>query len=112
MHIFLCLCLVRVTYRDMKNNNGFAKIHTMNTQVPDNDLPVLPDIEKGKYRHYKGNFYEVIDICLHSETLEPHVLYSPLYHSVSKLWVRPYAMFTGTVEIEGVTLPRFEKVTE
>ena len=47
---------------------------------------------KGIYRHYKGNFYIVEDIAVHSETLEKMVVYRALYED-NKLWVRPYNMF-------------------
>jgi hypothetical protein len=58
------------------------------------------------YRHYKGNLYEVIDTVRHSETLEALTLYRALYGERG-LWVRPAAMFMETVEINGVTQPRF-----
>jgi hypothetical protein len=68
----------------------------------------------GKYKHYKGNFYEVLDIVLHSESLEELVLYKPLYESNNefngKLWVRPVAMFMEKVEIDGKVMPRFKQV--
>lgn len=66
-------------------------------------------IARGRYRHYKGQFYEVIDVARHSETEEEFVVYRTLYGDFS-LWIRPLAMFTETVEINGVTLPRFEHV--
>lgn len=66
-------------------------------------------IELGKYRHYKGNYYEVIGVVRHSESLEELVLYKQLYGE-GALWVRPLLMFTETVTIEGQTKPRFEKV--
>ena len=44
-----------------------------------NDLPALPVIRTGKYRHYKGGEYEVIGVARHSETLEPMVIYRALY---------------------------------
>ena len=66
-------------------------------------------IELGKYRHYKGNYYEVLGVVRHSETLEELVLYKQLYGE-GALWVRPLLMFTETVTIEGQTKPRFEKV--
>ena len=66
-------------------------------------------LEPGKYRHYKGQYYELIGIVRHSETLEELVLYKQLYGQES-LWVRPIAMFTETIEIEGQTKMRFEKV--
>lgn len=42
----------------------------------------------GRYRHYKGNEYEVIGIARHSETLCPLVVYRALYGE-GGLWVRP-----------------------
>lgn len=71
------------------------------------DLPPLPSLEKGLYRHYKGGEYEVIGVARHSESLGPMVVYRPLYNDTG-WWVRPFAMFVGTVEIDGVVRPRFE----
>lgn len=73
-----------------------------------NDLPPLPEALPGRYRHYKGGEYEVVGVVRHSETLEPLVLYKPLYNA-SGLWVRPYAMFFGTVEAGGRVQPRFAR---
>lgn len=61
----------------------------------------------GIYRHFKGNKYEVIGVARHSETEEELVVYRPLYGE-GRLWVRPLAMFTETVERDGETFPRFE----
>ena len=71
-----------------------------------------PKIKLGKYRHYKGNFYQVVGSALHSETLEPLVIYKPLYDSEVEYWVRPYDMFVGKVEHNGNILPRFELTDE
>ena len=73
------------------------------------ELPSLPEARCGRYRHYKGGEYEVIGVVRHSETLEPLVLYRPLY-SDSGLWVRPYAMFFEDIEFEGQRRPRFARV--
>lgn len=64
-------------------------------------------LQPGRYRHYKGNDYQVIDVARHSETEELLVIYRPLYGE-QKLWVRPLAMFTETVERDGELIPRFE----
>ncbi|TFZ07683.1 DUF1653 domain-containing protein [Ramlibacter humi] len=71
------------------------------------DLPPLPQPPLGRYRHYKGGEYEVVGAARHSETLEPLVLYRPLYND-SGLWVRPYGMFFEDVEIDGARRPRFQ----
>ncbi len=71
---------------------------------------VLP----GKYRHYKGKFYEVIDTAIHSETLERMVVYRALYESKDfgkdQLWVRPEKMFSEKVTVDGKEVSRFELV--
>lgn len=64
-------------------------------------------IQLGKYKHYKGNLYEVIGIARHSETLEDMVVYRALYGDFD-LWVRPLTMFQENVEINGVIMPRFK----
>lgn len=75
------------------------------------DLAPLPATPLGRYRHYKGNEYEVIGAARHSETLEPLVVYRPLYNA-SGLWVRPHAMFFEVAVFEGKRQPRFEKVAD
>ncbi|HEY6837519.1 MAG TPA: DUF1653 domain-containing protein [Geobacteraceae bacterium] len=60
----------------------------------------------GRYRHYKGNYYEVLGVARHSETEEPLVVYRCLYGDFS-LWVRPLAMFADTVVVGGDEVPRF-----
>lgn len=74
-----------------------------------NPLPPLPTTLAGRYRHYKGGEYEVIATVRHSETLEPLVLYRPL-HGCSGDWVRPHAMFFGSVVVDGTAQPRFARV--
>lgn len=73
------------------------------------DLPPLPSIPLGRYRHYKGGEYEVLGVVRHSETLEPMVLYRPLYNATG-MWVRPFDMFLETIEHEGQRQPRFSPV--
>ena len=67
------------------------------------------DIKPGKYRHFKGNMYEVIGVAKHSESLEEMVVYRALYGS-SDLWVRPVSMWNETVERDGKTFKRFEYI--
>ena len=71
----------------------------------------MSEFQKGKYRHFKGNLYEVVDLVHHSETQEPLVLYRALYGDHG-LWVRPLEMFFETIERDGKTMQPFEPVSE
>ena len=66
-------------------------------------------IKAGKYRHYKGNYYEVIGMARHSETLEDMVVYRALYGDHG-LWVRPASMWNEIVEVNGERMTRFTLV--
>lgn len=44
--------------------------------------------DKPIYKHYKGNYYQVLGECFDSETLEEKVVYQALYGE-SEIWVRP-----------------------
>ena len=70
-------------------------------------MEILP----GKYRHFKGNEYEVIGMAKHSETLEDMVVYRALYGE-RKLWVRPAKMWFETVERDGKKFTRFTKIDD
>ena len=66
-------------------------------------------IKLGKYRHFKGNEYEVIGVASHSETLEQYVVYRALYGDYG-LWIRPLVMFEETVIKDGREIKRFEYI--
>lgn len=68
-------------------------------------------LKLGKYKHYKGNEYEVLGIAKHSETQEELVVYRALYDDHG-LWVRPKKMFMEEVEIDGRIMPRFQYLGE
>ncbi len=67
------------------------------------------EIKKGKYRHFKGNEYEVIGTARHSESGEEMVVYRALYGE-GGLWVRPASMWNETVERDGSIFKRFELI--
>lgn len=66
----------------------------------------MTTIKPGRYRHFKGNEYEVIGTARHSETLEELVAYRALYDN-GGLWVRPAAMWSEIVDRNGYHGPRF-----
>ena len=78
--------------------------------IETSDEPTMPLIPAGVYEHYKGRRYEVIGVGLDSETTKPVVVYVPLYESSTPFWVRPYEMFLGFVDKDGVKVERFKKV--
>ncbi len=71
----------------------------------------MRNFQTGIYQHYKGNKYIVLGVAKHSETLEELVVYVTLYENEeSSIWVRPLAMFTENVVVDGNSVPRFKKV--
>ena len=71
----------------------------------------VSEITPGRYRHFKGNEYEVLCIARHSETTEPMVVYKALY-SEGGVWVRPADMWNETVIRDGVTYQRFTRIED
>lgn len=69
------------------------------------------DLKTGRYQHFKGNYYELIGIAKHSETLEPMVVYRALYGE-GGLWVRPAAMWMEIVHKENYHGPRFQYIDD
>ena len=66
-------------------------------------------IELGKYKHFKGNEYEVLMIALDSETSEEVVVYRDL-NNENKVWVRPLAMWNEIIERDGRLIRRFTRI--
>ena len=69
-------------------------------------------MQLGKYKHYKGKYYEVLGVAHHSETFDELVVYRSLYSSEefgeNALWVRPKKTFLEDVLVDGKKVPRFE----
>ena len=63
-------------------------------------------IRCGKYRHFKGNEYVVMDIGYHTETSEAMVIYYNC-KDPAKIWVRPLSMWNEIVKRDGYEGPRF-----
>lgn len=68
-------------------------------------------IKLGKYKHFKGNYYLVLHIAKHSETMEKMVVYKALYGEEG-IWIRPYSMWNSEVEYDGKKVKRFEYIGE
>ncbi len=66
----------------------------------------MDEIKIGKYKHFKGNEYEVLCFANHSETGEKMVVYRALYGEKS-VWVRPASMWNEEVERDGTVYQRF-----
>lgn len=71
--------------------------------------PYLPTVACGIYQHYKGPYYQVLDLVRHSETEQWLVYYRTCYGDWSR-WVRPYDMFLERITVDGVEQPRFAYV--
>lgn len=69
-------------------------------------------LKSGIYRHYKrGTEYRILAVAKDHETFEEQVVYQDI-REPEKIWVRPLAMFTEEVEVDGKKVPRFEYVGE
>ena len=79
----------------------------MTTMTVENNI-----VHPGIYKHFKGDLYEVIGEALHSETLEPMVVYKYVYGNDQGLWVRPVSIWNELVEKDGITVARFSWVRE
>jgi len=64
----------------------------------------------GVYRHYKGTKVKVLGEALHSETMEPMVVY--LHLEDGMMWVRPKKMFLETITIDGKKKERFKLINQ
>ena len=69
------------------------------------------EIRPGRYRHFKGNEYQVLGTATHSESGEPMVVYRALYGE-GGLWVRPLSMWNEWVERDGYAGSRFQFVED
>ena len=72
----------------------------------------MSNIKKGKYRHYKGKFYEVLEIGRDADTLEEYVVYRALYEESefgnNALWIRKKESFLKPTIIDGKEATRYE----
>ncbi len=69
----------------------------------------MMEIKLGKYRHFKGNEYEVVAVAKHSENLEEMVVYRSLKDK-NEYWVRPASMWNETVFCNKKEYKRFEYI--
>lgn len=60
----------------------------------------------GRYRHFKGNDYEVLQLARHSETREVLVVYRALYGNFG-VWVRPLDNWLSPAKQDGQDVVRF-----
>ena len=66
-------------------------------------------IEKGIYRHFKGNLYEVLFTAKDCDDESEVVVYKALYGD-GQIWVRSAAEFGETITRDGKDYKRFEKI--
>jgi hypothetical protein len=61
----------------------------------------------GKYRHYKGNMYQVVALAIMEATNEPAVVYKAAYGKRLQ-FIRPISDWLMMVEWQGASVPRFK----
>lgn len=91
----------------VENGNAYVRMRPYSAMIivaddivniePEDEVPVEDKdteiVVGAKYRHFKGNEYEVIAVARHSETMEELVVYKSLKDG--EVWARPKAMFVG-----------------
>ena len=99
------------------SSSSFKEAQQSEVSVEDKKITNSSEVEElaaeeitlGKYRHFKGNEYEVVGFAKDSETTEKMVIYKALYGE-QELWVRPYEMFREIIERDGKKIRRFSKI--
>ena len=100
----------QIDFSDDENDMPTPAVEESTAQPAPEEPELVPEeIVKGRYRHFKGNEYEVVDFAKDSETTEQMVIYRALYGE-HDLWVRPYTMFQEIIERDGKKMRRFEKI--
>lgn len=87
---------------DFKNSES-----SQNTVNDEKSVEKLTEVKPGRYRHFKGNEYEVLSVAKHTETGELLVIYKSV-DGKDTFWARPYDMFTDIVDNNGTKMRRFE----
>lgn len=100
----------QIDFSDDENDMPTPAVEESTAQPAPEEPELVPEeIVKGRYRHFKGNEYEVVDFAKDSETTELMVIYRALYGE-HDLWVRPYTMFQEIIERDGKKMRRFERI--
>lgn len=95
---------------DLNQESVVKSVESNNsTQNDEIDNEGIEEITLGKYRHFKGNVYDVIGFAKHSETGEKLVIYRSV-ENPDEVWARPYKMFAETIGSDGQTVKRFTKI--
>lgn len=95
---------------DLNQESVVKSVESNNsTQNDEIDNEEIEEITLGKYRHFKGNIYDVIGFAKHSETGEKLVIYRSV-ENPDEVWARPYKMFAETIGNDGQTVKRFTKI--
>lgn len=95
-------------FEESQLDTASESVQNINSDIPEIVIP-LSEVTPGRYRHYKGDEYEVISVAEHSETFEKLVIYFDV--QTHKYWVTPYDMFIELVEKDGRFVRRFDKLS-
>ena len=98
-----------IDFTTMNQDKAIVSDKVEKTENKECEKLEIQEITLGKYRHFKGNEYEVVGFAKDSETTEKVVIYKALYGD-QELWVRPYEMFREIIERDGKKIRRFTKI--
>lgn len=81
-------------------NDVQSKLQSIRSSIPDGS----------KWQHYKGGRYEVVTVCVKEDSLEPMVVYRSLKYGST--WARTIENWNDSVDVDGVSTPRFIQLVE
>lgn len=74
-------------------------------------IPEKTPNKRERYRHYKGDIYEVVGLAIHSNDDVWMVVYKPLYENAdAELFTRPLDEWFSEVDYNNQKVERFQKV--
>lgn len=62
------------------------------------------------YRHFKGNYYLVLEIARNTETDEEYVIYRKFADDEATVWARPISGWMNPVVTDSGEQPRFVEI--
>ena len=97
------MAIAQIVFEEMDDKVSENLLYSNNNSYQNEDglkgSKVYSDYIGKVFRHFKGNYYYIDNICMDSETKDFMVVYKTLYdHEDSNIWTRPAKMFFEEID--------------